>query len=66
MVTCPAVLDLPHALVGWVTPLIVTPEGDRRCKLRPSRRTLVAPVPLCRHDTLAQIVTGFRIGVGIR
>ncbi|GAA2564023.1 hypothetical protein GCM10010398_61000 [Streptomyces fimbriatus] len=29
MVPCPAALDLPHALVEWVTMLIVTREGDR-------------------------------------
>lgn len=29
---CPAALDLPHALAAWVTMLVVTREGDRRCK----------------------------------
>ncbi|MEU9670799.1 IS5/IS1182 family transposase, partial [Streptomyces bobili] len=28
MIRHPAVLDLPHALVEWVTMLIVTREGD--------------------------------------
>src|SRR5581483_7419563 len=28
---------LPHALVGWVAMLMVTREGDGRCRLRPSR-----------------------------
>ncbi|WP_406358097.1 transposase family protein [Streptomyces sp. NBC_00658] len=57
MVPCPAALDLPHTLVEWVTMLIVTREGDRRCKLPPHRRALVA-------NTLARIAVGFGISVG--
>jgi len=39
LVSSPAALDLPHALVDRVTLLIVTREGDRRRSCRRRRRT---------------------------
>src|SRR5882757_6901805 len=41
--------------------LIVSREGDRRCRLRPSQRAMVALVYLREHTTLAKIAAGFRI-----
>lgn len=64
LVTHSAALDLPHALVEWLTMLIVTCEGDRRCKLPPHRRPVSALVYLRKHESLARIAA-FRISVGV-
>ncbi|MEU9222555.1 transposase family protein [Streptomyces sp. NPDC048376] len=61
MVIYRAALDLPHALVEWVTMLIVTREGDRRCEFRPSQRAMVALVYLREHIALAKIAAEFGI-----
>ncbi|MFE5946905.1 transposase family protein [Streptomyces sp. NPDC056480] len=61
MVIHPAALNLPHALVEWVTMLIVTRESGRRRKLRPSQRAMAALVHLREHTTLAKTAAGLGI-----
>jgi hypothetical protein len=58
LATHPAALDLPRALVEWMTMLVVTREGDRRCRLRPSQRAMVALMYLREHTNPAKIAAG--------
>ncbi|MGW6413437.1 transposase family protein [Streptomyces vinaceus] len=42
--------------------LVATREGDRKCRLPPSRSALAALVYLRKNDTLRQLAAGFGIG----
>ncbi len=44
--------------------LIATRESERRCRVRPSPRALVALVCLPEHEPLAQIAVAFGISIG--
>lgn len=41
--------------------LVVTREGERRCKLRPPRRAMVVLVHLRERTTPAKITAGFKM-----
>ncbi|MGW3134926.1 helix-turn-helix domain-containing protein [Streptomyces sp. NPDC001139] len=49
-------------LLETVTMVLVAVEGNRACKLGPYDRARCTLVYLRKHDTLEQIVAGFRIG----
>jgi hypothetical protein len=63
LVPYPAALDVPHAIVEAVTMAVISREGERRCRLRPSQRVLCALVYLRKNETFAQVAAGWRVGV---
>ncbi|MEU9663552.1 hypothetical protein [Streptomyces chartreusis] len=59
MVSQSATLSLSGFVVGWVTVVVLTCEGDRRCKIPLYQRDLGAMWCACAGTTLARFAAGF-------